>query len=188
MKNTFGATLVGHPKAGGRCMDDRLRPLGPGQTSRVGDDRRCCWHASTYAHCSSLYRQSPPSAGAMGELKVVDERHDETARPADADQRRWVVAGANGELDWVTALFMSPRLTTLFVAVTVIAAHEARGQSAAPSQVSGCYTVSVGLWSRGLAATRFTIPSRPRCTWILSGPKAAAGGGFRRTFYIPRGR
>jgi hypothetical protein len=88
-----------------------------------------------------------------------------------------------GQID-PSGAWMSRGTVVLFLALIATALHPAQGQGAAPSQIAGCYTVSIGLWSAiGRDAPLHAIPSDVRLDTI--GSSAAVGGGFRRTFRIP---
>jgi hypothetical protein len=77
-----------------------------------------------------------------------------------------------------------PRGTVvLFLALIASAPHPARGQGAAPSEIAGCYTVSIGLWSPALGrdAALHAIPSDVRLDTVA----AERGGGWRLSPNIP---
>jgi hypothetical protein len=82
--------------------------------------------------------------------------------------------------------WMSRGTVVLLLALIASALHPAQGQGAAPSQIAGCYTVSIGLWSPALGrdAPLHAIPSDVRLDTI----PVERGGGWRLTpnFRYPR--
>jgi hypothetical protein len=87
-----------------------------------------------------------------------------------------------GQID-PSGAWMSRGTVVLFLALIGTALHPAQGQGAAPSQIAGCYTVSIGLWSPALVrdAPLHAIPSDLRLDTI----PGEHGGEWRLSPNIP---